>query len=60
MKYSIKPIKINDLSWYYEEGRGICVVCEKHDVNGQYIATTQTTIPWSKLKKSVNKKFNPQ
>lgn len=46
----LDPIFINKSTWYYEEGKGICVVHESVDIDQFYI-------PWKKLLESVRRKY---
>ncbi len=53
---SLKPQNVSPSCWYYEEKKGINVVYEIRDKNGNYIRTDQFIIPWSKIFKSVERK----
>jgi hypothetical protein len=48
------PQKIDSSNWYYEEKKGICVVSEI-SIGGEYAITHQVEIPWSKIRKSVER-----
>lgn len=48
---------INEHLWYYEVKKGINIVYEILDGNGNFIRTDQFMIPWKKLLESVNRKY---
>lgn len=51
---SLEPQNINQSLWYYEEPKGITIV-QEFRLNGDYIKTTQTVIPWRKILASVER-----
>lgn len=53
---SRQPQNVDDNTWYYEGGRGICVVHDVRDKGGRLIASSQIPIPWSMLRKSLERK----
>lgn len=53
---SLNPQKINALTWYYEVPKGLQVVHEQRDDDGQLRRTAVFVIPWGKVKKSLERK----
>ena len=56
-KLKKEPINIDKHTWYYEENKGICVVREVLDKDGNYIQTEQFYLPWKKLMQSIENKY---
>lgn len=46
---SLKPKKIHEFAWWYEDKRGITVVQEARRPDGAHLSTEQCRIPWSRL-----------
>lgn len=55
-KLSNRPQKINETSWYYEERGGLTIVQEVRKLNGDYVTTVMTRVPWAKIRKSLGRK----
>lgn len=49
---SLRPKKITETSWWYEEKGGIVIVIEFRK-NGQWLGTEQVKIPWHKIRQSL-------
>jgi len=52
---SLKPKKIHEFAWWYEDERGIIVVQEARRPDGTHLSTEQARIPWSKLMKAAKR-----
>jgi hypothetical protein len=49
------PMNIDEDNWYYEERRGIVIVHQHRDSEGNIVSGSQITIPWRKLRASLNR-----
>ena len=54
-RISLDPNHINQDAWYYEGKRGIEVVRQVRDGNGDYLATSVTMVSWEKIRKSMRR-----
>ena len=54
-KLSLRPQKIDDHNWYYEEKAHICLIHEVVDEYNNIIRTDKIKIPWKKLRKSLHR-----
>ena len=53
-KYPLEPTTISKTAWFYQYRGGLIVVSEAHArTSREYLATTQTVIPWKLLRKAV-------
>ena len=56
---SMRPQRIDNSNWYYEEKRGIEVIHEVYasdEKDVKYLRTDHIMIPWAKLRKSLARK----
>lgn len=53
---SCKPQDVTNRLWYYEEPSGITVVHEIFQADGSYLRTDQIVIPWTKIRRSLQRK----
>ena len=51
------PRRIDNLSWFYEERRGLCIVAETHIHVGEHprVVTRQVTVSWKALCTAVDR-----
>jgi hypothetical protein len=54
---SRNPQNINEYIWYYEEKGRIEVIHEIRDNDDSYVRSDHFVIPWRKLKKSLERKY---
>jgi hypothetical protein len=54
-KYSLNPVQVDSSTWFYEEPKGLLIVRQCRNLDGEYIQTEQFTIPWRKLISSVDR-----
>ena len=47
------PYDINEDVWYYEEKKGLILVHQIRNKNGDYICTAQIDLPWRKIEASL-------
>lgn len=52
---SLDPHHLNQDAWYYESARGIEVVRQVRDGDGNYLATSITMVSWKKIRKSMRR-----
>jgi hypothetical protein len=52
---SMFPQQITDDCWYYEEPKGL-VIMHRIYAHNIYLKTDRIVIPWSKIRKSLNRK----
>ena len=45
----LKPHRLHEFAWWYEEEAGIVVVQESRRPDGTHLATEQVPIPWKRL-----------
>lgn len=48
-------IVVNDRAWYYESRRGIELVTQIRDKQGEFVSGDVTRIPWGKLMRSAQR-----
>lgn len=53
MTGSLKPQKIGENDWYYEEKGHLLLVHEVRSESGQWMRTDQIKIPWRKIEASL-------
>ena len=54
----LDPQHINQDAWYYEGKRGIEVVRQMRDGDGNYLAISVTAISWRKIRASMRRCLN--
>lgn len=55
LRISLGPHHINQDAWYYESKRGIEVVRQVRDGDGNYLATSITMVSWRKIRASMRR-----
>lgn len=56
MALSLEPQGIDEKSWYYESKKGIDVLHQVFDADGDYLQTAHIEIPWKSLRRSIRRK----
>jgi len=51
--HSIEPVHVTETCWFYPERKGMAVVQEHRDADGQYVGTAQVVIPWNLIRASM-------
>lgn len=54
-KTSLDPQHLNQDAWYYEGKRGIEVVRQVRDGDGNYLAISITMVSWKKIRASMRR-----
>jgi hypothetical protein len=51
--YPIKPRKLDEFSWFYEEPKGVVILTERRRLGER---AAQVVIPWRKLEAAVDRR----
>lgn len=59
MTHGLGPHNINDVTWFYDDRKGLLVIHEIRGADSSYIRTDQFVIPWRMVTAAVRRHATP-